>query len=147
MKLNKGKMDVVVLDDLQLVRVNIGGELVAADLEGCYSVRSIPDVRSYNSLYDFRNCIFHTSIFDLYNLPRTSPQMQAGGCKSVKVALLTNQDENFEILKFYETTSNNAGFNSKVFTCEQKAIVWLTNHNFSQSETDFDSFQKNNIAV
>ena len=147
MRLSNGKTDVVVLDDLQLVRVNISGEMVAADLEGCYSARSTPDVRSYNSLYDFRNCIFHTSIFDLYNFPRTSPQMQAGGCKTVKVALLTNRDENYEKLKFYETTSNNVGFNSKVFTCEQKAVVWLTNHNFSQSETDFDSFQKNIVAV
>jgi hypothetical protein len=147
MRLSNGKMDVVVLDDLQLVRVNIGGELVAADLEGCCRTRSTPDVRSYNSLYDFRNCIFHTSIFDLYSFPRTSPQMQARGCKTVKVALLTNQDENYEKLKFYEMTSNNTGFNSKVFTSEQEAIVWLTNHNSSQSETDFDFFQKNNVAV
>jgi hypothetical protein len=139
-------MDVVVLDDLQLVRINIGGELVAADLEGCCRTRSTPDVRSYNSLYDFRNCILHTSIFDLYNFPRTSPQKQAGGCKTVKVALLTNQDENYKKLKFYETTSINAGFNSKVFTSEQEAIAWLTNHDFSQSETDFDSFQKKNVA-
>jgi len=147
MRLSNGKMDVVVLDDLQLVRVNISGEMVAADLEGCYRVRSTPDVRSYNSLYDFRNCIFRASIFDLYDFPRTTPSMQVSDCKAVKVALLTNQDENYEKLKFYETTSNNVGFNSKVFTCEQKAIIWLTNHNFSQSETDFDSFQKNNVAV
>jgi hypothetical protein len=147
MRLSQGKMDVVVLDDLQLVRVNISGEMVAADLKDCYSARSMPEVRSYHSLYDFRNCIFSTSIFDLYDFPRTDPVIQAGGCKTVKVALLTNQDENYEKLKFYEMTSNNTGFNSKVFTSEQEAIVWLTNHNCSQSETAFDSFQKNNVAV
>jgi hypothetical protein len=63
------------------------------------------------------------------------------------VAMLTNQDANYEKLKFYEMSSSNAGFNSKVFTSEQEAIAWLTNHNFSQSETDFDSIQKKNVAV
>jgi hypothetical protein len=147
MRLSKGKMAVVVLDDLKLVRINIGGAFAAADLEGCCSACSNPDVRSYNSLYDFRNCILHTSIFDLYNFPRISPLMQTGDRKTVKVALLTNKDENYKKLKFYEMTSINAGFNSRVFTSEQEAIVWLTNHNFSQSETDFDFFQKNNVAV
>ncbi len=142
MRISKEQMDVVVLDDLQLVRINIGGELVAADLEGgVCDARSILDARSYNRLYDFRNCLLHTSIFDLYNLPRTSPQMQASACKPVRVALLANQDENYEKMKFYEMTSINAGFTSKVFSSEQEAIAWLTNHNFSQSETDFDSFQ------
>lgn len=147
MRLSKGNMDVVVLDDLQLVRINIGGELAANDLEGCCSTRTSPDVRSYNSLYDFRNCLLHMSIFDLYNFPRTSSQIQAGEYKTVKVALLTNQDANYEKLKFYELTSNNVGFNSKVFTSEQEAIAWLTNHNISQSGTDFDSFRKKNVAA
>jgi hypothetical protein len=147
MRLSKGNMDVVVLDDLQLVRINIGGELADADLEGCYSTRTSSEVRGYNSLYDFRNCLLQTNIFDLYNYPRISPQLQAGGCKTVKVAMLTNQDANYEKLKFYEMSSSNAGFNSKVFTSEQEAIAWLTNHNFSQSETDFDSIQKKNVAV
>jgi len=139
MRLSKGNMDVVVLDDLQLVRINIGGELAATDLEDCYNTRTSPEVQSYNSLYDFRNCLLQTNIFDLYNFPRTSPQLQAGGCKTVKVALLTNQDENYEKLKFHEMTSSNSGFNSKVFTCEQEAIAWLTNHNFDQGESGFDS--------
>ena len=147
MRLSKRKMDVVVLDDLQLVRIKIGGELAAADLEGGDSVRSIPEVQSYNSLYDFRNCLLHTSIFDLYNFPRTSQQMQEEGYKTVKVALLTNQDENYEKLKFYEMTSINTGFNSKVFTSEQESIAWLTDYNFSRSETDVDSFQKKNVAL
>jgi hypothetical protein len=138
MRLSKGKMDVVVLDDLQLVRINIGGELVAADLEGCSSACSNPDVRSYNSLYDFRNCILRACIFDLYNFPRISRLIQAGDRKMVKVALLTNQDENYKKMKFYEMISVNAGFNSKVFTSEQEAIAWLTKHDFSQKTTGFD---------
>jgi hypothetical protein len=137
MRLSKGKIDVVVLDDLQLVRIKIGGELVAADLEGCSSACSNPNVQSYNSLYDFRNCILRARIFDLYNFPRISPLIQAGDRKTVKVALLTNQDESYKKMKFYEMTSMNSGFNSKVFTSEEEAIAWLTNHDFSQSATGF----------
>jgi len=138
MRLSKGKMDVVVLDDLQLVWISIGGELVVADFEGCYSAHSAPDAQSYNNLYDFRNCNLHTRIFDLYNFPRTPLKKVSSGCKTIKVALLTNQGENYEKLKFYEVTSINSGFNSKVFTREQEAVAWVTNHSFSQSPTDFD---------
>lgn len=140
MIVNNGKLDVVVLDDLKLVRINLGGELVAEDMNmGLCNARSIPEIRSYSCLYDFRNCIMPKNFFDLCDSPRISQKTQVSGCETVKVALLANQDASYERLKVYETMPRNTEFNSKVFTSEKEAIAWLINHKSDQGETHFDS--------
>ena len=123
---NDCRAEFVVLDDLQLVRVNVRGDLNYKDLtEIVEAERSLTKAKSYTRLYDFRSCDLFVSIHDLYAFPRTDPSMQSTRSKMVRVALLVPEDKDLERYSFSETTVQNVGLNIRVFTCEEFALGWV----------------------
>ncbi len=126
MTINDCHAEFAVLDDLQLVRVNVRGDLNYKALTDIVAAaRALPECRSYNRLYDFRACDLSMSIHDLYSFPRVAASMQSVRSKVVRAALLVPENKDFERYSFYETTAQNVGFNLHVFTCKESALDWV----------------------
>jgi len=126
MTTNDCHAEFVVLDDLQLVRVNVRGDLNYKDLaEIVETERSLTEAKSYTRLYDFRSCDFFVSIQDLYAFPRPELSMQSTRREMVRVALLVPEHKDLEHYSFSETAVQNGGLNIRVFTCEEFALGWV----------------------
>ena len=115
----------VVLDDLQLVRINVHGDLNNKALtEIAAAGQALPEARVYSRLYDFRGCDLSLSIHDLYAFPRSDPSMQSLRNGVVRVAILIPENRDLELYRFYEITAQNDSLNTRIFTCEEHAIGW-----------------------
>jgi hypothetical protein len=121
-----GEYEVVLDDDLKLVRANARGD-VSKSLghEIITEARTLAAKMGYAILCDVRDANLQVALADWFFLPRELDVLREGPTRSVRVAVVFPPDATSEY-RFYETVATNVGLKLKVFLDEHEALDWIT---------------------
>lgn len=121
-----GDYDVLLDDDLKLVRVTARGHLSKPlGYEIITKARMLAAEKGYGILCDVRDAALQVGLGDWFFLPRELDVLQSGATRNVRVAVVI-PPEAVEEYRFYEDVTANVGLTFRVFLDEQAAVAWMT---------------------
>ena len=111
--------------DLNAVETNFSGIVRETDIQAqMIESRAIASVHNTSyAISDFTEADLRLSIAFIYNIPELYERM--GANRPIRLALINANEENDEIISFYQLVSQNRGWNVAVFADAEEAKAWL----------------------
>lgn len=116
------------LPENQVVTIKTQGFIRYKELQGQFSeaVRIAQEANTNKFLFDDTELHIDVSTVDIYDIPKLL--ISAGVPRSSRIAVLISpQETGIQNYMFLETVCLNQGFNVKVFTSSEEAVLWLAN--------------------
>jgi hypothetical protein len=101
---------------------NMNFENMVEMFSECINVGKKNGITKY--LSDNRKTNIDLSAVDIYDLPKTFMKKGLENWSKVAV-IISSKSGKIDEFKFFETVSQNIGYNVKIFKNEEKALTWL----------------------
>lgn len=118
----------ISLDNNQrLVIIKAEGVLHQSDGEKIITeARTAAAENDFDIIYDMRQATTKVNFASWFHLPRKLEVFKDVKAHSIKAAILVSEkDKALKEYNFYQTVTQNLGFNIKIFLSEDEALEWL----------------------
>ncbi|MBT9317877.1 hypothetical protein [Leptothoe spongobia] len=111
--------------ELQAIETSFSGLITEDDIQAqmLVSCQTAAEHKTSSAIVNVTDATLRISITFIYNLPELCETM--GAKRPIRLALINLNEQNSDLIGFYQLVSQNRGWNVEIFSDVEQAKTWL----------------------